>query len=491
MAGQDLHHLKTRVRQLPPGPGVYLMKDRLGSVLYVGKAKDLRKRVATYFQDSRRKRIEQPKVSAMLGLIHDFEFIEVKNEGEALLLEGKLIKEWKPRYNTDFTDDKRFLMVRVDIENPLPRFRLVRFRQSERSVYFGPFAHSGLLRRTLAEMRVRFGVLLSDGTPLQQPDGTWILYDDVRGEIYGHENRVTEAAYRERVREACTFLEGKSREWLEELQAEMERAAAVRDYEKAAQLRDISLALKGTLDRTRKFARTPRRRDDTLPVLKELRDQLAMNALPRHIECFDVSHISGTFCVASMVRFSDGQPEKDSYRRYRIRTFIGNDDYRAMEEVVGRRYRRLHDEGRAFPDLIVIDGGRGQVGAALKSFLAQGLEPPVLIGLAKREESIVFCDGREPLQLPANNPARMLLQRIRDEAHRFANTYNAELRSQRLKETILDDFKGLGAVRRSALLNHFRTLKRLEAASVEALREVEGIGPKLAQQIYEFFRAQK
>lgn len=488
MRERDTEGLKAKVRRLPRGPGVYLMKDRLGSVIYVGKAKNLRKRVATYFQSSRRKSMQQPKVSAMLGLIHDFDILEVRNESEALLLEGKLIKEWRPRYNTDFTDDKRFLLVRVDIENTLPKFRLVRFRQNEQSLYFGPFAHSGLLRKTLGEMRVRFGILLGDAAPKRRGDGVWRLYDDARAEIYGHANEVTTEQYGERVRAACVFLEGRSREWLRELEAEMKEAAEKREFEKAAGLRDIVFALRGTLSRTRKFARTPRRDGDPLPILEELRATLDLAGPPRRIECFDISHISGTFCVASMVSFFEGRPDRASYRRYRIKSFVGNDDFRAMEEVVGRRYRRLTDEGKAFPDLVVIDGGAGQVGAALKAFLAQGLEPPPLIGLAKREETVVFCDGRKPLQLGAHNPARLLLQRVRDEAHRFANTFNAELRGKRMRESVLDDFEGLGPVRRAALLEKFKTLKGLRAAGLEDLQAVDGIGPKLAAQLQSFLK---
>jgi excinuclease ABC subunit C len=159
-----------------------------------------------------------------------------------------------------------------------------------------------------------------------------------------------------------------------------------------------------------------------------------------------------------------------------------------MEEVVGRRYRRLFEEERPFPDLVVIDGGRGQVTAALKAFLSQGLEPPPLVGLAKKEEQVIFSDGREPLQLGAHNPARLLLQRVRDEAHRFANTYNAELRSRRLRESILDDFEGLGKVRREALFARFGSLPKLRAATREELQSVEGIGPKLAARLHTFLQ---
>src|SRR6185369_13073989 len=181
-------NLKEKLRRLSDKPGVYLMKDRLGRIIYVGKAKSLKKRVSSYFQRGRARAVAQPKIRALLGLIADFDILTVKSEPEALLLEGKLIKQWRPRYNTDFTDDKRFLLVRLDPAEELPRFRLTRFRKEDRSRYFGPFAHSGLLRKTLAQMRRQFGILLGDATPQKLPDGTWRLYDDVREELYGTEN---------------------------------------------------------------------------------------------------------------------------------------------------------------------------------------------------------------------------------------------------------------------------------------------------------------
>jgi excinuclease ABC subunit C len=478
--------LKEKVRRLPDRPGVYLMKDRIGRILYVGKAKALKKRVSSYFQPARSFTLH-PKIRALVEMIADFEAIEVKSEPEAILLEGKLIKQWKPRYNTDFTDDKRFLLVRVDPREELPRFRLARLRKDDRSRYFGPFAHSGPLRKALAQMRRKFGILLGDGTPQRLADGSWQLYDDVRAEIYGFPNSVTAAEYRDRVEQACAFLEGKSREWLEGLRAEMDSAAQRREFEKAAGLRDIVFALEKTLERPRHFERTdPTALSAGEPALASLQQALALPGPPAVIECFDISHISGTFVVASMVRFADGRPDRDSYRRFRIKGFMGNDDYRAMEEVVGRRYRRLRQEGRAFPDLVVIDGGRGQVGAALKAFVALGLDPPPIVGLAKKEEIIVFPDGRPPLEIPLDHPGLRLLQRLRDEAHRFANTYNADLRSRKIRESQLDDFAGIGPVRRAALMDWFGSIDRLRGASVAEIAEVDGFGPRLASELHAF-----
>jgi len=479
--------LKEKVRQLSDKPGVYLMKDRLGQIIYVGKARSLKKRVSSYFQRGRARTINQPKIRALIELIVDFDTIEVKSEPEALLLEGKLIKQWRPRYNTDFTDDKRFLLVRVDVAEPLPRFRLTRLKKEDRSRYFGPFAHSGLLRKTLAQMRRQFGILLGDSTPQPLPDGTWRLYDDVREEIYGTENIVTAEVYRRRVDDACMFLEGKSREWLETLRAEMTAAAVRREFEKAAELRDVVFALDQTLRKTRHFERgDPTRPAGAPDALEALQVALHLPAPPRTMECFDISHISGTFVVASMVHFADGRPDKDNYRRFQIKSFIGNDDFRAMEEVVGRRYRRLAEEQKPLPDLIVIDGGRGQVGAALKAFVALDLMPPAIIGLAKQHETIIFPDARPPLNLPLNHPGLNVLQRLRDEAHRFANTYNANLRSQKIRESVLDDFAGLGPVRRGTLLARFGDIDRLRAASVAEIQDVEGFGPKLAAELHAF-----
>lgn len=490
MRERDLSALKAKARQLGDGPGVYLMKDRLGSVLYVGKAKVLKRRVSSYFQPSRRLRVEQPKVAAMIELIHDFEVVEVRSESEALLLEGKLIKEWKPKYNTDFTDDKRFLLVKVEASTVLPRFRLVRFRDEDQCVYFGPFAHSGLLRKTLQQLRLQFGILLGDARPTLLEDGRWQLYEDMRAEIYGHSNVVSEDEYLQRVESACSFLEGKSQEWVDDLKTAMMEAAKDRNFERAAELRDILAALEGTTQKTRKFVRNPVWKGDASEPLQQLRDALGMREEPAAMECFDISHISGTFCVASMVRFEKGLPAKNAYRRYRIKSFVGNDDFRAMEEVVSRRYRRLHSEGKAFPDLVVIDGGVGQVSSALRAFLESGLEPPVLIGLAKKEEQVIFSDGREPLQLPGHHPGRLLLQRIRDEAHRFANSYNAELRRKKLRESVLMGYIGLGQKRRDSLLNHFGSFERLRRASAEEIQAVEGIGPKMAKDLRDWLQRQ-
>jgi excinuclease ABC subunit C len=477
---------KAKARRAPHTPGVYLMKDAAGLVVYVGKAKDLKKRLASYFVPRQRM---TPKVAAMMDTVADMEWHEVRSETEALLLEGKLIKRWRPRWNILFRDDKQFPQVRVDLADALPKFRIVRARTTDACRYFGPFPHQQAVRRTLNEMRKKFGILLADSTPTVLPDGTWKLYDDARSEIQKHANVVTTEEYAARVTEACAFLEGKVESWGEQVEADMRKAAADRDYEKAASLRDLLDALKRTTEKSRRFLRdNPLPRRDEAGALTSLAAALGLERPPATAECFDISHISGTLAVASMVRFVDGQADKSGYRRFKIKSFEGNDDFRSMQEVVGRRYTRLHEEHRAFPELVIIDGGLGQVGAALAAFKEHDLAPPPLIGLAKREETIVFPDGRE-LKLPRHDVGLALLMRIRDEAHRFANDFNAELRSRKLRESLLDEMPGLGPKRKDALLGHFGSIQKLRKATAAEIAEVAGLSDKLAGEVKAYLEA--
>ena len=462
------------------------MKDPAGLVVYVGKAKDLKKRLASYFIPRQRM---TPKVAAMMDTVADLEWHEVRSETEALLLEGKLIKRWRPRWNILFRDDKQFPQIRVDLADPIPRFRIVRARNSDSARYFGPFPHQQAVRRTINEMRKKFGILLVDANPAPLPDGRWRLYGDVRSQIQKFPNEVTAEEYGDRVTAACAFLEGKAGEWAEQTEADMRAAAAGRDYEKAAELRDLLDALRRTTEKSRRFLReNPLPRRDESGALDALAAALGLARPPATAECFDISHISGTLAVASMVRFVDGQADKTGYRRFKIKSFEGNDDFRSMEEVVGRRYSRLAEEGRAFPELVIIDGGLGQVGAALSAFRKAGLTPPPLIGLAKREETIVFPEGRE-LKLPRHDVGLALLMRIRDEAHRFANDFNAELRSRKLRESLLDEMPGLGPKRKDALLEHFGSIQKLRKATAAEIAEVAGLSDKLAGEVKAYLDA--
>jgi excinuclease ABC subunit C len=488
--------IRKKLSELPHKPGIYLMKDRFGTVIYVGKARDLRKRVSTYFQPSRRLGWDL-KFNALVNAIHDIDVYTVRSEPEALLLEGKLIKEYQPRYNISFRDDKHFLLIKVNLNDPIPRFMLARQRQDDGARYFGPFAHSASARRTLTLARRKFN--LRGCRPLT-PGA-----EDYKHCLYGHLKyctapcigNVTRQEYLQQVQAACDFLAGQTDEMEEELKEQMQKAAAAEDFEKAAQFRDALQDLRLTTQRTRHYKRMPRH----LPValeprrdLAELGKALQLPVAPTRMEGFDISNISGTFAVASMVSFRDGKPDRSNYRRFRIKTVTGQDDFACMAETVRRRYARLLRERTEtapapFPDLIVIDGGRGQLNAATAELARLGLGHIAVIGLAKEFEEI-FQPGRdEPLRLSHDSGALKLLQRVRDESHRFANTYNAQLRLKKISESILDEFPGIGRQRKAALLTKFGSVQRLRFASVEAIAAVPGFGGKAAVALKKFLDA--
>src|SRR5437870_431922 len=338
--------LRKKVHEVPHKPGVYLMRDRFNRVIYVGKARDLRKRVGSYFMPSKLAQADI-KTRAMLDAVWDFETHTVQSEAESLLLEGKLIKEYRPRYNVSFRDDKRFLVVKVDPTEEWPRFRLARFKKDDGARYFGPYAHAGALRQTLNFMRKKFGVLtFGRGSPTER---------ELKSSTYQVPMRLSEInaeQYRERVVQACEFLEGHSREMIATLEEEMRKTAEKMDFEKAAELRDMIEDLRDTTRPMRRFTRGSLPSTiDPMADVQALADALQLARAPRVMECFDISNISTTHVVASMVCFRNGVPDKDNYRRYRVRTVEGQDDFASMAEVVRRRYSRVLLEAReAHPD---------------------------------------------------------------------------------------------------------------------------------------------
>ncbi len=518
--------LQKKVHEVPHKPGVYLMRDRFNRVIYVGKARDLRKRVSSYFLPSKLAQADL-KTRAMLDATWDFETHTVRSDAESVLFEGKLIKEYRPRYNISFRDDKRFLVVRVDLSEEWPRFRLARFKKDDGSRYFGPYAHAGALRQTLNFMRKKFGVLtFGRGAPTER---------ELKSSTYQVPVRLSETRaeqYRERVAQACEFLEGKSREMITALEEQMRTAAEKMDFEKAAELRNMVADLSSTTKPTRRFTRGSLPSTiDPMADVQALAYALHLSDAPRVMECFDISNISTTHVVASMVCFRDGVPDKNNYRRYRVRTVKGQDDFASMAEVVRRRYSRILLEARAansdaaefsqenaadaarrlessacvslaggdysqaggsryirLPDLIIVDGGKGQLSSACRELQRLGLHDLPIIGLAKEHEEI-YRPGRSlPLRLPMDSPALRLLQRIRDEAHRFANAYHQLLMKKRVEESILDECPGVSQNRKNLLLQRFGSVNRLRKATVEEIAATEGIGRKLAEDVHLFLQ---
>jgi excinuclease ABC subunit C len=585
-------NIRKKLGTLPHKPGIYLMRDRFGTVIYVGKARDLRKRVSQYFQPSRRWGWDL-KFKALTEAIHDFDFHVVRSEPEALLLEGKLIKEFHPRYNVSFRDDKRFLLLKVNLNDPIPRFTLTRLKQDDGARYFGPFPNSSALRSTLALVRRQYHLRGCRPLTPNERDYRHCLYAHLKYCTAPCIGNVTREQYVEQVEAACGFLEGQCAEMQEQLTAEMQKAAAAQDYEKAAELRDLIHDLERTTKKVNRFERVPY----SLPLaidpakdLAELAEVLGLPAPPERIDGFDISNISGTFKVASLVSFRHGRPDRANYRRFRIKTVEGQDDFASVAEVVRRRYSRVvresgtpltnpepkgplspnpsplgrgrgetsgvldtaehkgaevtpHSErlegdpvaqelqravddvsaahhgrggnpatadaaaadvreGRAagvrpgkapahVPDLILIDGGKGQLNAACAELEKLGLSRIPVIGLAKEFEEIYRPGEKAPLRLPAESGALKLLQRVRDESHRLANTYNAQLRLRKISESILDEFPSIGERRKAALLKKFGSVQRIRMASVEQIAEIPGFGGKAAAELKAFLDARQ
>lgn len=570
-------HIRNKLSQVPHRPGIYLHKDRFGTVIYVGKARDLRKRVSQYFHPSRRMGWDL-KFNALVEAIHDLDWHVVKSEAEALLLEGKLIKEMRPRFNIDFRDDKRFLLLKVNLNDPIPRFTLTRLRKDDGSVYFGPFAHSGSVRRALTMMRRKFKLRGCRPLTPTESDYRHCLFANLKNCTAPCIGNVAREQYLEQVKAGIDFLQGCTEEMRAELEAEMRKAAGALEFEKAAQLRDAIADLTRATQKTEKFERVPYK----LPVamnpesdLRELARVLGLEEPPRRIEGFDISNISGTYMVASMVSFWHGRPDRASYRRFRMKSVTEQNDFACMAETVRRRYSRLAREvgngsvdreglgsetggeasvdelrhaigdigkvlkGRSvgpltdaaasfgtdagvdatlagevdggagmeaseelkapwvpaaptkprFPDLILIDGGRGQLNAACAELDRLGLGHIPVLGLAKEYEEIHLRDRPEPLRLGLDSAAVKILQRVRDEAHRFANTYNAQLRLKRISESVLDEFPGIGEAKKQALLKKFGSVQRLKLATVDDIAGVPGFGERLAGELKVFLEA--
>jgi len=503
--------IRKKLGTVPHKPGVYLHKDRFGTVIYVGKALDLRKRVSQYFHPSRRLGWDL-KFNALVEAICDFDVHVVKSEPEALMLESKLVKEFKPRFNISLRDDKRFLMLKVNLNDPIPNFTFTRFKKDDGARYFGPFVNSVGLRNTVALARKQFNLRGCRVFTPGAADYKHCLYAHLKYCTAPCVGNVTREQYLEQVKAACNFLEGQCREMQGQLEAEMKNAAAAHEFEKAADLRDLIRDLQDTWKKTEKFARVPY----NLPLsinpqndLVELAKVLDLPAPPLRIEGFDISNISGTFAVASLVSFKNGRPDRANYRRFKIKTVVGQDDFASIAEVVRRRYSRLLRESKIegsesrlqaarvnaelqtsnLPDLILIDGGKGQLNVACAELKKLGLEKIPVIGLAKEFEEIYFPGKSEPLRLGLDHPAVKLLQRLRDECHRVANSYNAQLRLKKISESVLDEFPGIGERRKQALLKKFGSVQRLRTATLEQIAAVPGFGGKAAVELKKFLEA--
>ena len=619
MAHNSAEHLQERLDALPTKPGVYLMKDKEGHVLYVGKAVNLRARVRSYFHASAG---HSPKIERLVAAIADIDFIVTASELEALILESNLIKRHRPKYNVRLKDDKRYPYVKITWQEDFPRVLIVRRMERDGARYFGPFTAAWAVQQTLHTLRRVFPYLTCNRTITGQ-DERACLYLDIGLCLGPCVGASSGEEYRAMIDDLCRFLEGKADEIVADLEARMQAASEQWDFEQAAVYRDQLDAIHRVIERQKivsaamadqdvvAFARAdgdacvqvffirhgrligreyfvldgtaeeadaeivasfvkqfydevayvppeillpheidkalviqewlrsrrgqkvvlkvPRRglkRDlvemaaenaaETLSHLRaqwladegkqatalaELQDYLGLETPPNRIECYDISTTQGTATTGSMVVFVKGVPRKSDYRRFKIRTVEGSDDYGSMREMLRRRFRRVTEPQTdnesanlqpgakksswdLMPDLLVVDGGKGQLNVALEVLDEYGLRDQVpAVGLAKQEEEIYLADRSEPVRLPRTSEGLYLMQRIRDEAHRSAITYHRRLRTKQTIVSQLDGVPGIGPKRRSALLKHFGSIEAIRAASVDELAAVPGMTRKAAEQL--------
>lgn len=595
-----------KLKLLPDSPGVYIMKDDHGRIIYVGKAIVLKNRVRQYFQNNRS---HTPKVRAMVSHVADFEIIMTHSEVEALILECNLIKKHRPRYNISLKDDKSYPYVKVTVNEEYPRVFLTHRVQKDGARYFGPYTNVTAVHESLKLLRRLFP--LRTCRHLQERP---CLEYHIRRCLAPCAGKITKEEYAAMIRAVLLFLEGRTEDVERELSQRMAKAAEAYHFEVAARLRDQLQAVRKVAEKQNivtgsgnqdavgmarsevgvcvqiffiragkmigrehfllqgseeesdediltaflqqyyhratfipqevllplelpaaerelleaflqekkrqgrvsllcpkrgtkhdivamaagnaekylsdEAARIKRANEQTLGAVEELGRYLGLKTPPNRMECFDISHIQGSETVASMVVFEGGLPKKSDYRRFKIRSTEGKpDDFLSMREVTTRRYVGLPED--ELPDLIVIDGGKGQLSSALEIIRGAGHKDVPVVGLAKQFE-LVFTEGNpEPVVLPRHSQALYLIQRIRDEAHRFAITYHRKLRGKRNLVSVLDHIVGIGPKRRQALRAHFGSLARIKEAGVEELAAVEGMNKPAAEAVYQFFQTQK
>jgi len=605
MLGNDL---EIKIQNLPQLPGVYQFKDANGKVIYVGKAKNLRNRVRSYFTKSQP---TNPKLNALVSKIHDVEVIVTSSEVEALILEANLIKKLKPRYNVSLKDDKSYPYIVITNE-PFPRVFSTRKIKLDGSRYFGPYTDAYSLKQTLKLIRdifmVRSCKYYIDDEVIQKKKIKVCLDYHIKKCGGPCEGLVSKEEYNKMIEQVVQLLNGKIDNLVETLKKQMEKLADELRFEEAAILRDKIKSLEiytskqsvvsvepidrdifavaseeedacgvvfkvrdGKLIGSQQFfmtganykeekeiietlltqyylnadfipseilipeeideaesikkwlsdrkksnvkIRTPENEDESRlvsmckinakyqldeykiqkmkakiefapNVLKLLQKELHLDRLPRRIECFDISNIQGSDIVASVVVFENGKPKKSEYRKFKIRSVSGKpDDFASMEEVIERRYSRILNEGGKMPDLIVIDGGKGQLSSAIKSLEKLGIKNQPIISIAKKFEEIYFPNLEYPQSLPKSSPALHLLQRIRNEAHRFAITFHREVRAKRTFTTQLLEVKGIGEKRAKMLLSKFGSIEGIKNAPIEELEKI--LGKSVARNLKEF-----
>ena len=433
-AARDRSTAAEKVKGFPTTPGVYLMKDAAGRVIYVGKAKNLRSRAGSYFVKAA---AEDRRTADLVREIRDIDYLEAESEVDALLLESRLVKDVQPRFNSDLKDDKTFPYLQITTHEDYPRVEFTRTPRTKGVKLYGPFTSAGSLRGAIVVLQ-RIFKFRTCALDIDADDAQWrwfrpCLLASIDQCTAPCNLRISKDDYRRDITRLKTFLDGGKHRLLADMRQEMLDASQRLEFERAARLRD-EIRLLETLDQRGDLEEHVQPEVflvDPKKGLAGLQKVLGLPAPPRVIEGVDIAHLAGNETVASLVQFIDGLPFKPGYKRYRIKTVEGIDDFRSIHEVVARRFSRLAREGTSLPDVFLVDGGKGQLSAALDALDGLGIEAPCVISLAKREEEIFLPGRSEPLRLSRDSYSLRLLEYVRDEAHRFAQHYHHLLRGRR------------------------------------------------------------
>ncbi len=471
--------------EIPTEPGIYVYRDRFGKVIYVGKASNLRRRMSSYFQPSKIANADA-KLRSLINSIADWSYEVVRTEDEALILESRLIKDYAPRYNILMRDDKRYLLLKLDLREKFPTLKLARLKKNDGAKYFGPFPQGGALKTTLEFLLAHFGLRACNSSEPDAETRKRCLKRIVKDCCAPCTGAITPEEYLVRVEHATAILHGNIAELTIEIKAKMVDAATKQRFEKAAHYRDVLTNLEAVFGKKNRTFEHP-----CLPnsfsgeeAVKALSEALGLEKTPRQIIGFDISNILGTLAVASMVTFKDGKPDRSNYRRFKIRSVHQSDDFAMMHEAISRHFKRLLQEKIPLPDLVMVDGGKGQLSSAINALVEIGCPPLPVIGLAKRNEEIFLPGRSEPLVLDRHAPALRILQALRDEAHRFAITFHRQLRNQQIEHSRLDDIPGVGDTRKKQLLSTFGSIAALKKATpAEIAEKIPRLGEKLAEKI--------
>jgi excinuclease ABC subunit C len=486
-------NIKEKLADLPTTPGIYLHRDAAGEIIYIGKAANLRSRVRQYFQKSR---YRDPKTDVLVNEIADIEWRGLETEADALFLEAEMVRRYQPRFNILLRDDKSLQFVRIDHKSDYPTVSLVRRPLDDGAEYFGPYVSSFAIKRALRYLRRAFPYATSRPTGKKRVSLHYHLGLDPGLE----EGRTSLREYRQNLRKLMQYLRGERVAIVREIEREMKKAAAAKDFETAASYRNQLFALQ-ELSRQVLFSDREAMDAQKDHALVDLASLLGLAGVPKRIEGFDISHMQGADTVASMVVFSNGLPDKSAYRKFKMR-LAGNDDFAHLAETISRRLREENRKKWGLADLMLIDGGKGQLSAGLSARDQAGLSHIPMIGLAKRQEDIVVHKSLSvagldagilskkaaalnayitesgdfmTINLAATSAVTKLLQRIRDESHRFAVSYHTVLRRNRQTKSLLDEIPGVGPETRKKLIRRFGSMRAILNAQPAELQSVLGV----------------